>query len=55
MNTTGLIGDVITFMYTADLEIEKKHFGEMSPYSCPAEVDEIIYQIKNGEIDDYDN
>jgi len=27
MNTTGLIGDTIAFMYTADLEIEKKHFG----------------------------
>lgn len=50
MNTTGLVADTITFMYTADLEIEKKHFGEMNPYSCPFEVEEIIHQIKVGEI-----
>lgn len=50
MNSTGLMGDTITFMYTADLEIEKKHYGEMEPYSCPQEVQEIIHNIKVGEI-----
>lgn len=48
MNATGEVGDTIAFMYTADLEIEKKHFGEMIPNSCPEAVREIIHQIKAG-------
>ena len=35
MNLTGLVGDTIVFMYTVDLEIEKKNYGEMEPHSCP--------------------
>ena len=29
MDTTGLIGDTLVFMYTVDVEIEKKNYGEM--------------------------
>jgi hypothetical protein len=42
MNATGLVGDTIVFMYTVDIEIEKKNFGETEPYSCPEKVREII-------------
>lgn len=48
MNTTGLIGDTLVFMYTVDIEIEKKNYGEMDPYSCPDSVNEIIREVKAG-------
>lgn len=48
MNTTGLIGDTLVFMYTVDVEIEKKNYGEMEPYSCPDEIKDIIREVKAG-------
>jgi len=42
MNITGLVGDTIVFMYTVDIEIEKKDYGETEPFSCPRDVRLII-------------
>lgn len=46
MNSTGLVGDTVVFMYSADLEIEKTHFSEMDPYNCPSNVQDIINEVK---------
>lgn len=49
MNLTGLVGDTLVFMYTVDLEIEKKNYGEMQPHSCPEKILEIINDIRVAE------
>ena len=49
MNLTGLVGDTLVFMYTADLEIEKKNYGEMEPHSCPESILEVINEIRVAE------
>ena len=49
MNLTGLVGDTIVFMYTVDLEIEKKNYGEMEPHSCPEKPLEIINRVRVAE------
>lgn len=46
MNATGLVGDTLVFMYTVDLEIEKKNYGEMQPYSCPESIQPIIQKVR---------
>ena len=54
MDTTGLIGDTLVFMYAVDVEIEKKNYGEMEPYSCPESIREIIREVKAGNTYVYD-
>lgn len=49
MNMTGVLGDTIVFTYFADIEIEKKDFGDPEPYSCPNEIRDIIYEVKAGQ------
>jgi hypothetical protein len=49
INATGLVGDTIVFMYTVDIEIEKKNFGGTEPHSCPDAVREIIRKSRINE------
>lgn len=49
MNTTGLIGDTLVFMYSMDIEIQKKEAGEPEPYNCPNKIRDIIYEAKAGK------
>lgn len=55
MDTTGLVGDTVVFAYSVDLEIQKKNFGELEPYSCPESVRDIINEVKAGNTYIYDN
>ena len=55
MNSTGLVGDTIVFMYSADLEVQKKNYGELEPYSCPESVQDIINEVKAGNTYVYDS
>lgn len=55
MNSTGLVGDTIVFMYSADLEIQKKNYGELEPYNCPDSVRDIINEVKAGHTYIYDS
>lgn len=49
MNCTGMVGDTVVFLYFADIEIEKKDFGDAEPYTCPNSVRDIIYEVKAGK------
>lgn len=53
MDSTGLVGDTIVFMYVVDLEIEKKYYRQMEPYSCPQDAYDIIHRSRAG--DPYEN
>ena len=55
MNSTGLVGDTIVFAYSADLEVQKKNYGELEPYSCPDSIREIIHEVKAGNTYVYDS
>lgn len=55
MNSTGLVGDTVVFCYSADIEVQKKNYGELEPYSCPESVRSIIQEIKAGHTYVYDS
>ena len=55
MNSTGLVGDTVVFAYSADLEVQKKNYGELEPYSCPDSVRDIIHEVKAGNTYVYDS
>lgn len=43
MDSTGLVGDTIVFAYSADLEVQKKNYGELEPFSCPDSIKDIFH------------
>lgn len=55
MDSTGLVGDTIVFAYSADLEVQKKNYGELEPYSCPDSIKDIIHEVKAGNTYVYDS
>ena len=52
MNISGLVGDTITLLYTFDYELERYNYNEITPYSCPFSISEIIFMIRFGDESD---
>lgn len=55
MDSTGLVGDTIVFAYSADLEVQKKNYGELEPFSCPDSIKDIFHEVKVANTDAIDS
>lgn len=55
MNVSAVVGDTITLLYTFDYELERLNYNEITAYSCPMSIKEIINKIRFVGLEDDDD